>query len=90
VAEVVCTVRLDARPEGKTIVRLVAIVSHLQRQGHRRVLMNLVEELAKALGLKELLVHAAPDAVGFYQQLGYSHFNAEKGDFGSVQVHKLI
>jgi hypothetical protein len=31
--------------------------------------MNLVEELAKALGLKELLVHAAPDAVGFYQQL---------------------
>jgi hypothetical protein len=52
--------------------------------------MNLVEELAKALGLKELLVHAAPDAVGFYQQLGYSHFNSEKGDFGSVQVHKLI
>jgi GNAT superfamily N-acetyltransferase len=39
-------------PEGKTIVRLVAIASHLQRQGHRRVLMNLVEELAKRSGSK--------------------------------------
>jgi len=88
--EPIGTVRLDARPEGKAIVRLVAIASRLQRQGHGRVLMNLVEELAKALGLKELLVHAAPDAVGFYQKLGYSHFDFEKGDFGSVQLHKLI
>jgi GNAT superfamily N-acetyltransferase len=88
--EPIGTVRLDARPEGKAIVRLVAVASQLQRQGHGRVLMNLVEELAKALGLKELLVHAAPDAVGFYQKLGYSHFDFEKGDFGSVQLHKLI
>lgn len=88
--EPIGTVRLDIKRKGKAIVRLVAIESNLQKQGHGTVLMNRIEKLADTLGITELLVHAAPDAVGFYRKLGYSHFDFEKGNFQSVQLHKLI
>jgi GNAT superfamily N-acetyltransferase len=84
------TVRLDQRPDGKAIVRLVAIVTPLQRQGHGTVLMDRVEKLAASLGVSELFVHAAPDAVGFYQKRGYRPFEFEKGEFQSIQLHKLL
>ena len=84
------TVRLDQKPNGKAIVRLVAIVPHLQKQGHGTVLMQRVERLAASLGINQLLVHAALDAVGFYQKLEYSHFAFDIGDIQSVQLRKLI
>jgi N-acetylglutamate synthase-like GNAT family acetyltransferase len=84
------TVRLDQKENGKAIVRLVAIVSHLQKQGHGTVLMERVEKLAIDLGHDELFVHSASNAVGFYKKLGYSRFDFERGEFQSVQMHKLI
>lgn len=88
--EPIGTVRLDQKSDRRAIVRLVAIASHLQRQGHGTALMGHVERLALSLGIHELLVHSAPDAVGFYQKLGFSPFEFAKGDSGSVQLHKLI
>ena len=84
------TVRLDQRPDGTAIVRLVAIVARLQRHGHGKVLMDLVEGLAAACGTARLYVHAAPDAVGFYQRLGFTPHRFEDGAFDSVQLHKRI
>jgi GNAT superfamily N-acetyltransferase len=84
------TVRLDQKDGGKAIVRLVAIVPHLQRQGHGTVLMDRVERLAVSLGFQELLVHALPSALGFYLKAGYSPFSFEAGNLQSVQLHKLI
>jgi N-acetylglutamate synthase-like GNAT family acetyltransferase len=88
--EPIGTVRLDQKEDGKAIVRLVAIASHLQRQGHGTVLMHHVERLAVSFGFKELLVHAAPDASGFYVKLGYSPYSFDEDNFQSVQFHKLI
>lgn len=65
------TARLDPRGEGG-IVRLVAIVSQLQRQGHGSVLEALLIDFARARGMKRLWLNAARDAVGFYRKLGWT------------------
>lgn len=63
-------VRLDFRGE-TAVVRLVAITPNLQRQGHGSVLDRLVVETARARGVRMLVVNSAPEAVGFYDKLGW-------------------
>ncbi|MGO7242867.1 GNAT family N-acetyltransferase [Rhizobium ruizarguesonis] len=84
------TVRLDQKSDGKAIVRLVVIAPDFQKRGHGTALMGHVERLALSLGINELLVHSAPDAVCFYQKLGFLPFEFEAGNFKSVQLHKTI
>jgi GNAT superfamily N-acetyltransferase len=85
------TVRLDTRPDSTAIVRLVAIREDHQRRGHGSVLLRETEELARRLGVKELCVHAAPDAVVFYEKHGYSRsvFDLESNGM-AVQLRKSI
>jgi GNAT superfamily N-acetyltransferase len=85
------TVRLDTRPDSTAIVRLVAIREDHQRRGHGSVLLRETEELARLLGVKELRVHAAPDAVVFYEKHGYSRsvFDLESNGM-AVQLRKSI
>jgi len=66
------TVRLDDFGGGVGGVRLVAIVSDGQRRGYGRKLMELVEGRALAMGSQRLVMNAAPDAVGFYEKLGWT------------------
>jgi N-acetylglutamate synthase-like GNAT family acetyltransferase len=65
------SVRLDDFGNGTGAVRLVAIAADLQRRGHGRVLSSYVEDYARTLGMKTLYVNAAPEAVGFYDKLGW-------------------
>ncbi|WP_157763294.1 GNAT family N-acetyltransferase [Pseudomonas citronellolis] len=65
------TTRLDDYGRGRGIVRLVAISLSDQRQGHGRILSELVEDYARRLFLEVLLVNAAPDAVGFYKKMSW-------------------
>jgi N-acetylglutamate synthase-like GNAT family acetyltransferase len=65
------TIRLDDFGNGTGAVRLVAIAPDMQRHGHGRVLATLVEDYARRLGLKRLYVNAAPEAVGYYEKLGW-------------------
>jgi N-acetylglutamate synthase-like GNAT family acetyltransferase len=65
------TTRLDDLGDGRGVVRLVAIASDVQRQGHGRSLSGLVERYAQQLGLHTLLVNADPDAVGYYEKIGW-------------------
>ncbi|QSY95261.1 GNAT family N-acetyltransferase [Rhizobium bangladeshense] len=65
------TVRLDLSNDATGIVRLVAITPEYQRQGLGRILMSEVERLSAKHGLERLEVHAAPDAVPFYEKLGW-------------------
>jgi len=66
------TTRLDDFGDGRGAVRLVAIASDKQGQGHGRVLARRVEDYARRLGLNKLHVNAAPEALGFYQKLGWT------------------
>ena len=83
------TVRLDTRPDSTAIVRLVAIREDHQRRGHGSALLRETEELARRLGVNELRVHAAPDAVVFYEKHGYSRFVFDPESNGmAVQLRK--
>jgi N-acetylglutamate synthase-like GNAT family acetyltransferase len=65
------TTRLDELGGRRGVVRLVAIAADVQRRGHGRVLSALVEAFARRLGLKTLLVNAAPGAVGYYKKMDW-------------------
>jgi N-acetylglutamate synthase-like GNAT family acetyltransferase len=65
------TVRLDDFGNGTGAIRLVAIDAEFQGQGHGRALSDLVENYARRLGIRTLYVNAAPEAVGYYQELGW-------------------
>jgi N-acetylglutamate synthase-like GNAT family acetyltransferase len=63
--------RLDCVPGSLGIVRSVAISPEFQRMGFGRSLMIGLEQHAANLGMRSLDVNSAPDAVGFYEKLGW-------------------
>ena len=81
--EAIGTARLDLAPPRKGIMRLVAITRDEQRKGHGRVLQERFETFARGMGVTDLYVNAARDAVGFYERMGFvpKHFDdaARKG-----------
>lgn len=68
------TTRFDRIGDDQGVVRLVAIILELQRKGHGRALSNLTEAFAIETGVSTLLVNSAPDAVGYYEKMGWSPF----------------
>lgn len=78
------TARVDMLDQGQAIVRLVAINTGLQRQGLGRVMSSLIESYASSLGIVSLFVNAAPQAVGFYQKLGWHCYIWDKEEQAGV------
>ncbi len=66
------TTRLDDFRDGTGAIRLVAIVESEQNKGHGRVLSRLVDDFARSIGIHTLLVNAAPEALGYYESVGWS------------------
>jgi N-acetylglutamate synthase-like GNAT family acetyltransferase len=64
--------RLDHPSEGIVVIRRMAIDIGMQRQGYGRTLLDLLERRALGLSIITLKVHAAEDAVPFYEKLGYA------------------
>ena len=89
------TTRLDVRADGTAIVRLVAITSAEQGKGHGAELARQVENLARLKGALKLLVNAAPEALGYYERLGYVRDDWDAGELtghaaNSIQMSKRI
>jgi N-acetylglutamate synthase-like GNAT family acetyltransferase len=89
------TVRLDQRSAGGGITRLVAIQSDYQRCGLGRLMMGLIETRALSLAMDTLYVSSAPDAVGFYERIGFQPFPFDPSDLtgiaaGCVQMRKPL
>ena len=85
--EPIGVVRLDPRAGNEGIVRLVAIVPTLQRQGHGRVLGELVEAEARRRGMVKLALNARADAVGFYERMGWAHEVWDRAEAESLGAH---
>jgi GNAT superfamily N-acetyltransferase len=66
------TTRLDNFGDGTGAIRLVAIIESEQGRGHGRILSNLVDAFARSIGISTLLVNAAPEALGYYERVGWA------------------
>jgi N-acetylglutamate synthase-like GNAT family acetyltransferase len=89
------TTRLDDFGNGRGAVRLVTIAADMQRQGHGRVLCALIESYAARLGITTLLVNAAPEAIGWYEKMGWEHYSWDTGELTGIvsrceQMRKVI
>jgi GNAT superfamily N-acetyltransferase len=84
--EPIGVVRIDI--EGTTaLLRRVAVRSDVQRRGHGRVLLSLVEDFARGHGCRMLESHVAVDAVGFYEKCG---FRVDRTEPQSVVMSKAV
>lgn len=77
------------------IVRMVGITFEHQRQGHGRMMGNLIEAEAIRHKLLELRVNAYKDAVGFYEKLGWSEKIWDASELarlapGNIQMVKTL
>ena len=86
---VVGVVRIDVF-ESVAWIRRVAIRADLQRLGHGRVLLQLVEAFAQAHGCNEVRSNAAVEAVGFYERCGYAREVTDSAPANSVRVWKQL
>ena len=62
---------------------------HAQGKGYARVLMSQLEELAKRKGYSFIRIESVPDAVSFYETIGYSVVGPDE-DSGLVIMKKGI
>lgn len=62
--------RLDVKGD-YGMIRLVAIAPEHQRNGYGELMEKMLTEKAWGLGLKQLRLNSAPDAVGFYEKTGW-------------------
>jgi N-acetylglutamate synthase-like GNAT family acetyltransferase len=74
------TVRLDDLGDGTGVVRLVAVVAADQARGHGRALSDLWDARARAMGFHTLYVNAAPEALGYYEKMGWERFTWDAGE----------
>ena len=89
------TTRVDDCGDGTGVIRLVAITADMRGRGHGRVLSTMVDDYARSLGIRTLLVSAACDAEGFYSAMGwhrcrenYDHLLGVADD--CIQMQKAI
>lgn len=89
------TTRLEVRGGGIAIVRLVAVPKADQGRGHGRVLAEMVEKFALEKGVQKFLLNADPNAVGYYEKLGYIRENWDPSELvgiasNCIQMSKKI
>lgn len=89
------TTRLDLREGGIGIFRLVAISAAEQGRGYGRMMGEMVASRAREMGVRTLLVNAAPEAVGFYRKTGWTPFEWDRAELvgiaaSCVQMRKAL
>ena len=70
--EVAGTLRLDLKPDGRAVVRLVALEPGFRGGGLGAATLELAEDLALSSGARTLCVNAQPGVVGFYARRGFA------------------
>ncbi len=89
------TTRLDDFGNGSGALRLVGISTEVQGKGHGSALSALVEDYARHLGLKLLFVNAVPEAIGYYEKMGWELYDWNEAELIGIlsdckQMRKTI
>jgi GNAT superfamily N-acetyltransferase len=70
--QVIGTIRIDIKPDGRAIFRLVAIDVPWQGQGLGSIMLELAEDHARACGAHTVCLNSVPEAYHFYTRHGFS------------------
>ena len=57
--------------KGKLMIDSIDVVDEYQRKGLGRLTMNIMKDIVRYLGLKEIELTSSSDATGFYRKLGF-------------------
>lgn len=68
---VIGTIRIDVKPDGRAIFRLVAIDTPWQGQGLGSIMLDLAVEYAAACGAHTICLNSVPEAYRFYARHGF-------------------
>jgi GNAT superfamily N-acetyltransferase len=90
--KVVGTIRIDVRPEGRTVFRLVAIDTPWQGRGLGTIMLEMAEEYAQARGAAVICLNSVPDAYSFYARHGFNpaHWDGCTQNETEIPVMKRI
>jgi GNAT superfamily N-acetyltransferase len=69
---VIGTIRVDIKPDGRAVFRLVAIDDAWQGRGLGSTMLNMAEEYARDSGAHMICLNAVPDAHRFYTRHGFA------------------
>ncbi|HUO56108.1 MAG TPA: GNAT family N-acetyltransferase [Candidatus Paceibacterota bacterium] len=89
------TARLDVRDDGTAVIRLVAVTKGEQGKGHGLHLAKWVEDFARTKDVHKILANAAPEALGYYEKLGYTRDEWDSSELtgisaNSIQMSKVL
>ncbi len=65
------TIRIDMKPDGRAVLRLIAVAPEWRGAGLGARLLDLAEDYARPRGATRLCVNARDAAVGFYARSGF-------------------
>lgn len=88
-------VRLDDRGDRTGVIRLVAVVKDVRGSGHGRAMSELWDQRAREKGFHTLLVNAAPEAVGYYEKMGWQRHIWDEAELTGIastciQMRKIL
>jgi GNAT superfamily N-acetyltransferase len=69
--EVVGTIRVDMKPDGRAVFRLVAIDDAWRGQRLGTTMLYMAEAFARDCGATAICLNSVPDAYGFYTRHGF-------------------
>lgn len=69
---VIGTIRIDVRPEGRAVFRLVAIDTPWQGQGLGTIMLEMAENYARTRGAGVVWLNSVPNAYKFYARHGFN------------------
>lgn len=77
-------IQVDDLRNASAALRLVAIDPAWQGGGHGRAMLERAEQFVKDLGCCKAVVHATPEAAGFYQTAGYDEEDWDEVCMGGI------
>ncbi|PWK28298.1 acetyltransferase (GNAT) family protein [Arcicella aurantiaca] len=87
--KIVGVARMQTNTPTQGQVRCVAVAPEVQGKGVGKLLMKYLEDVAKAKGIKEIILDARENAVKFYQSIGYDIVEDSYLLFGEIQHYKM-
>lgn len=88
--EVLAVGRLEKAAKYQGKVRFMAVSEKAQGQGLGQQIIIALEQQASQLGLKEVILNARENAIGFYQKLGYKKIGFSHTLFDEIKHYSMV